>query len=126
MNSSMNWLKEYVPELDCTPEEFSDAMTLSGTKVETCRILNRNLRKIVTGKILSIEPHPDADRLVICQLDIGTGDAVQIVTGAHNMKPGDIVPVVLDGGKVAGGHEGGALMGSRSTRESSAACPPMG
>lgn len=101
MNSSMNWLKEYVPELDCTPEEFSDAMTLSGTKVETCRILNRNLRKIVTGKILSIEPHPDADRLVICQLDIGTGDAVQIVTGAHNMKPGDIVPVVLDGGKVA-------------------------
>lgn len=109
MNSSMNWLKEYVPELDCTPEEFSDAMTLSGTKVETCRILNRNLRKIVTGKILSIEPHPDADRLVICQLDIGTRDAVQIVTGAHNMKPGDIVPVVLDGGKVAGGHEGGAL-----------------
>lgn len=105
----MNWIKEYVPELDCTPKEWTDAMTLSGTKVETCTILNKNLDKIVTGKIKSIEPHPDADHLVICQVDIGKEAPIQIVTGASNMKVGDVVPVVLDGGKVAGGHDGGPL-----------------
>ncbi|MDD6283580.1 MAG: phenylalanine--tRNA ligase subunit beta [Oribacterium sp.] len=109
MNTSMNWIKEYVPELDCTPKEWTDAMTLSGTKVETCTILNKNLDKIVTGKIKSIEPHPDADHLVICQVDIGKEAPIQIVTGASNMKVGDVVPVVLDGGKVAGGHDGGPL-----------------
>lgn len=105
----MNWIKEYVPELDCTPKEWTDAMTLSGTKVETCTILNKNLDKIVTGKIKSIEPHPDANHLVICQVDIGKEAPIQIVTGASNMKVGDVVPVVLDGGKVAGGHDGGPL-----------------
>lgn len=105
----MNWIKEYVPELDCTPKEWTDAMTLSGTKVETCTILNKNLDKIVTGQIKSIEPHPDADHLVICQVDIGRDAPIQIVTGASNMKVGDVVPVVLDGGKVAGGHDGGPL-----------------
>ncbi|MGN8818117.1 phenylalanine--tRNA ligase subunit beta [Oribacterium sp. HCP28S3_H8] len=109
MNTSMNWIKEYVPELDCTPKEWTDAMTLSGTKVETCTILNKNLDKIVTGKIKSIEPHPDANHLVICQVDIGKEAPIQIVTGASNMKVGDVVPVVLDGGKVAGGHDGGPL-----------------
>ncbi len=109
MNTSLNWLKAYVPDLDCTPKEFTDAMTLSGTKVETCTVLNKNLEKIVTGKLLSIEAHPDADKLVICQVDVGQAEPVQIVTGAHNMQVGDIVPVVLDGGKVAGGHDGGPL-----------------
>lgn len=109
MNTSLNWIKEYVPELDCSPKEFTDRMTLSGTKVETCTILNKNLEKIVTGRILSIEPHPDATKLVICQVDVGASEPVQIVTGASNMKTGDVVPVVLDGGKVAGGHDGGAL-----------------
>ena len=56
MNTSMNWIKEYVPDLDCTPKEWTDAMTLTGTKVETCTILNKNLDKIVTGQIKSIEP----------------------------------------------------------------------
>lgn len=109
MNTSLNWLKMYVPSLSCTPKEFTDAMTLSGTKVETCNLLDKNLHKIVTGRILSIEKHPDAEKLVICQLDIGEKEPVQIVTGASNMKEGDTVPVVLDGGKVAGGHDGGAL-----------------
>lgn len=109
MNTSLNWLKEYVPELDCTPQEFTDKMTLAGNKVETCEVLDRNLEKIVTGKLLSIEPHPDAAKLVICQVDVGASEPVQIVTGANNMKVGDVVPVVLDGGKVAGGHDGGAL-----------------
>ena len=109
MNTSMNWIREYVPDLDCTPKEWTDAVTLTGTKVETCKILNKNLDKIVTGRIESITPHPDATKLVICQVNIGKPELLQIVTGASNMKVGDVVPVVLDGGKVAGGHDGGPL-----------------
>ncbi|WP_036612031.1 phenylalanine--tRNA ligase subunit beta [Oribacterium sp. P6A1] len=109
MNTSMNWIKEYVPDLDCTPKEWTDAVTLTGTKVETCSILNKNLDKIVTGQIKSMEKHPDSDHLWICQVDVGQAEPVQIVTGAQNQKVGDVVPVVLDGGKVAGGHDGGEL-----------------
>lgn len=109
MNTSMNWIRAYVPDLDCTPKEWTDAMTLTGTKVETCTILDKNLEKIVTGKILSIDKHPNADKLVICQVDIGADQPLQIVTGASNMRVGDVVPVVQDGGKVAGGHDGGPL-----------------
>ncbi len=109
MNTSMNWIKEYVPDLDCTPKEWTDAVTLTGTKVETCTILNKNLEKIVTGQIKSMERHPDSDHLWICQVDVGQDSLVQIVTGAQNQKVGDVVPVVLDGGKVAGGHDGGEL-----------------
>ena len=105
MNSSKSWIKAYVPELSCTDQEFFDAMTLSGTKTETYTALDKNLEKIVVGQIKKIEQHPDADKLVICQVDIGT-EMIQIVTGAKNMKEGDKVPVVLDGGRVAGGHDG--------------------
>ncbi len=108
MNSSKSWIKAYVPELDCTDQEFFDAMTLSGTKTEGYTRLDKNLEKIVVGQIKEIAPHPDADKLVICQVDIGT-EMIQIVTGANNMKEGDKVPVVLDGGRVAGGHDGGPL-----------------
>lgn len=103
MNTSLSWIKAYVPELECTPQEYADAMTLSGTKVENYQILDKNLEKIVVGKILSIEKHPDADKLIVCQVQITEeGDKVQIVTGASNVKEGDKVPVVLDGGRVAG------------------------
>ena len=105
MNSSKSWIKAYVPDLSCTDQEFFDDMTLSGTKTETYTALDKNLEKIVVGQIKTIEQHPDADKLVICQVDIGT-DTIQIVTGAKNMKEGDKVPVVLDGGRVAGGHDG--------------------
>ena len=108
MNTSLSWIKAYVPDLDVTPKEYCDAMTLSGTKVETCTLLDKNLEKIVVGQILSIDPHPDADKLVICQVDVGT-EKLQIVTGADNMRVGDKVAVVLDGGKVAGGHDGGPM-----------------
>ncbi|AOZ96663.1 phenylalanine--tRNA ligase subunit beta [Butyrivibrio hungatei] len=108
MNSSKSWIKAYVPDLNCTDQEFFDAMTLSGTKTETYEPLDKNLDKIVVGQIDKIEPHPDADKLVICQVNIGT-ETIQIVTGANNMKEGDKVPVVLDGGRVAGGHDGGPL-----------------
>lgn len=108
MNTCLSWTKAYVPDLECTAQEYTDRMTLSGTKVEGFTKLDKNLEKIVVGEILSIEKHPDADKLIICQVSTGTG-TIQIVTGAHNVKVGDKVPVVLDGGRVAGGHDGGPL-----------------
>ena len=108
MNTALSWIKAYVPELSCTDQEYCDAMTLTGTKVEGFERADKNLEKIVVGQILSIEKHPDADKLIVCQVDIGT-ETIQIVTGAPNVKEGDKVPVVLAGGKVAGGHDGGPL-----------------
>ena len=108
MNTALSWIKAYVPELECTDQEYCDAMTLSGTKVEGFERKDKNLEKIVVGQIISIESHPDANKLIVCQVDIGA-EQIQIVTGAHNVKVGDKVPVVLDGGKVAGGHDGGPL-----------------
>ena len=106
MNTSLSWIKAYVPDLDVTAQEYTDAMTLSGTKVEGYEKLDADLDKIVIGQIEKIEKHPDADKLIICQVNVGT-ETVQIVTGAPNVKEGDKVPVVLDGGRVAGGHEPG-------------------
>lgn len=108
MNTALSWIKAYVPDLDVTAQEYTDAMTLTGTKVEGYTCLDKNLEKIVVGEILSVEKHPDATKLVICQVNIGK-ETIQIVTGAPNVKVGQKVPVVLDGGKVAGGHDGGPL-----------------
>lgn len=108
MNTALSWIKAYVPDLDVTAQEYTDAMTLSGSKVEGYVCLDKNLEKIVVGQIEKIEPHPDANKLIICQVNIGS-ETIQIVTGAPNVKEGDKVPVVLDGGKVAGGHDGGPL-----------------
>ena len=111
MNTSFAWIKALVPELNVTEQEYMDAMTLSGTKVEGYEKLDADLDKIVVGQIKKIEPHPDADKLIICQVDIGTGEDLQIVTGAPNVSEGDKVPVVLDGGRVAGGHDGNLTPG---------------
>ena len=108
MDTALSWVKAYVPDLDVTPSEYTDAMTLTGTKVEGYKELDKNLEKIVVGEILSIEKHPDANKLIICQVDVGN-EKIQIVTGASNVSVGDKVPVVLDGGKVAGGHDGSPL-----------------
>lgn len=108
MNTALSWIKAYVPDLECTDQEYMDAMTLSGTKVEGYSRRDRNLERIVVGQIEKIERHPDADKLIVCQVNIGS-EVIQIVTGAPNVKEGDKVPVVLDGGKVAGGHDGGPL-----------------
>ncbi len=108
MNTALSWIKAYVPDITCTDQEYMDAMTLSGTKVEGYTRLDKNLEKIVVGQIEKIEKHPDADKLIVCQVNIGE-EVIQIVTGAPNVKEGDKVPVVLDGGKVAGGHDGGPL-----------------
>lgn len=108
MNTALSWIKAYVPGLTCTDQEYCDRMTLTGTKVEGFERMDKNLEKIVVGQIEKIEKHPDADKLIVCQVNIGS-EVIQIVTGAPNVKVGDKVPVVLDGGKVAGGHDGGPL-----------------
>lgn len=110
MNTSLSWVKAYVPDLDVTAQEYTDAMTLSGTKVEGYVELDADLDKIVIGQIDKIERHPDADKLVVCQVNIGT-ESIQIVTGAQNVFEGAKVPVVLDGGRVAGGHDGSKTPG---------------
>ena len=107
MRTSLKWIKDLVPGIeDLTPQEYLDAMTLSGSKGEYYVELDKNLENIVIGQILKIEKHPDADNLVICQVNVGQEEPVQIVTGAPNVFEGAVVPVVLAGGKVAGGHDG--------------------
>ena len=107
MRTSLKWIKDLVPGIeDLTPQEYLDAMTLSGSKGEYYVELDKNLENIVVGQILKIEKHPDADKLVICQVNVGQEEPVQIVTGAPNVFEGAVVPVVLAGGRVAGGHDG--------------------
>lgn len=105
MNTSLKWIKALVPGLDCGVQEYVDAMTLSGSKVEGYEQLDADLDKIVIGQVTKIEKHPDADKLVICQVNVGS-ETLRIVTGAPNVFEGAKVPVVLDGGRVAGGHDG--------------------
>lgn len=95
MNLSMRWLNEFTT-VDMPPRAFSEAMTMSGSKVEGYEIEGEKIQNVVVGKILSIEKHPDADKLVVCQVDVGEDAPVQIVTGASNLKEGDIVPVAKD------------------------------
>ena len=112
MNTPLSWIKAYVPELECTEQEYMDAMTMSGTKVEGFEKFDADLDKIIVGKIEKIEKHPDADKLVVCQVAIDEqGTTTQIVTGAPNVREGQKVPVVLDGGRVAGGHDGKKVEG---------------
>jgi len=109
MNTPISWIKAYVPELSVEPQEFVDKITLSGSHVENFDQYDKNLDKIVVGKVLSVEKHPDADKLVVCKVDVGEASPIQIVTGASNVEVGMLTPTVLDGGKVAGGHDGGEL-----------------
>ena len=102
MEVSLNWLKDYVN----IPEDiktFCDAMTMTGTKVEGYKVLGSDIERVVVGEIMSTEPHPDSDHLIICQVDVGAAEKLQIVTGAQNIKAGDVVPVCLDGAKLPGG-----------------------
>ena len=87
MNLSMKWLSDFI-EINVSPREFAEAMTMSGSKVEGYTIEGSELDRVVVGKILSVEKHPNADSLVICMLEVGEAAPVQIVTGAKNVFPG--------------------------------------
>ncbi len=118
MNTPISWIKAYVPDLNVTAQEYTDAMTMSGSKVEGFEQLDENLEKIVVGKILKIEKHPDADKLIVCQVQVSKdGEVVQIVTGAPNVKEGDVIPVVLDGGRVATDHDGNKVPGGTKIKK---------
>lgn len=102
MNLSMKWLNEFV-DIDVSPKDFADAMTMSGSKVESFEEEGSKIKKVVVGKVLKIEKHPDADRLVVCQIDVAQQEPIQIVTGAKNLNVGDLVPVALDGSTLTNG-----------------------
>ena len=95
MDLSIRWLKDYVDIGDISMRDFSEAMSMSGSKVEGWTTEFEDVKNVVVGKILSVEPHPDSDHLVICQLDVGQQEPVQIVTGASNVHVGDMVPAAL-------------------------------
>lgn len=102
MNLSTKWLKDYV-DIDVKPRDFAEALTMSGSKVECYETEGAELSNIIIGRVDSIERHPDADKLFVCQIDVGRDELIQIVTGAQNVNAGDIVPVAMDNSVVAGG-----------------------
>ena len=102
MNLPMSWLKDYV-NIDCNVETFCDEMTLSGSKVESIEKKGADITKVVVAKVLEIEKHPDADKLVVVKADIGGDEPIQIVTGATNLFVGAYVPAALDGATLAEG-----------------------
>ena len=101
MKLPLKWLKDYT-DIDVSPREYAHALTMSGSKVEGLEVLGSGIDRVVVGKILTVEKHPDADRLQVCQVDVGSG-TIQIVTGATNIKVNDLVPVALDGSSLPGG-----------------------
>ena len=102
MDLSLRWLADYV-DTGVTPKQFCDAMTMSGSKVECFNEEADYISNVVVGKILKIEKHPDADKLQICQIDIGREEPIQIVTAAQNVYEGMMVPAALDNSTLAGG-----------------------
>ncbi|WP_028829813.1 phenylalanine--tRNA ligase subunit beta [Proteocatella sphenisci] len=102
MKVSLKWLRDYV-DINKDVKTFADMMTMSGTKSEAIEFLGEEIENVVTGKIVSIEEHPDAEKLIVTQIDIGKEELLQIVTGAKNVSVGDYVPVALHGSKLPGG-----------------------
>ncbi|MFO7635681.1 MAG: phenylalanine--tRNA ligase subunit beta [Clostridia bacterium] len=101
MKAPLSWLKEYT-DIPVGIREYADAMTMSGSKVESIGELGQDITRAVVGKVLDIRRHPGADKLLLAQVDVGS-KVIQVVTGAKNVARGDMVPVVLDGGTLAGG-----------------------
>ncbi|MGN0688936.1 MAG: phenylalanine--tRNA ligase subunit beta, partial [Oscillospiraceae bacterium] len=96
MDLSMRWLSDYV-KVDEPIKKFCYDMTMSGSKVERFDTEGSEISNVVVGKVLSVVPHENSDHLVVCQVDVGKGEPIQIVTGAQNIHGGEIVPVALDG-----------------------------
>ena len=106
MKLSLNWLKDYVGDYKAASiKDYCDVMTYTGSKVEGYEILGEDIKNVVVGKIISVEPHPDADKLQVCMLDVGEEKPIQIVTGAKNVSAGDFVPVARHKSKLPGGVE---------------------
>lgn len=103
MKSSLLWMQDYVDvDMNQDMQAFADTLTIAGIPVEQVEYWGKEIKNVVTGKILKIEKHPDADHLVICQIDVGT-EQLQIVTGASNVREGQIVPVAVHGAHLPGG-----------------------
>ncbi len=106
MDLSMRWLSDYIDVSDLSIKEFCSGLTISGSKVERWETEGEEISKVVVGKLLSVVPHENSDHLVVCQVDVGkagNGEPIQIVTGAPNVKAGDIVPVAMDGSTLPNG-----------------------
>ena len=101
MKASVEWLKEY-SDINIDTVKLGDILTMTGSKVETIEQKENEIKNVVVGKILQIKKHQDSDHLVITQVDLGN-EKVQIVTGANNIKEGDIVPIAKDGSSLPGG-----------------------
>ena len=101
MKTSVEWLKEY-SDINVDTKTLADKLTMTGSKVETVEEKGNDIKNVVVGKILEVKKHPDADKLVVTQVDCGT-EKVQIVTGAKNIKEGDIVPIAKDNSFLPGG-----------------------
>ncbi|MDR0446837.1 MAG: phenylalanine--tRNA ligase subunit beta [Oscillospiraceae bacterium] len=115
MNLSRKWLKDFT-RIDASPEEYADAMTMSGSKVELTRDPGAEIKNVVVGRVISTERHPDSDHLWVCLVDVGREKPVQIVTGAQNVRAGDFVPAALHKSTLPGGKkiEKGKLRGVKS------------
>ncbi|MBE6989609.1 MAG: phenylalanine--tRNA ligase subunit beta [Ruminococcaceae bacterium] len=106
MDLSRNWLNEFVSGVavdELSDKAFSEAMTLSGSKVETYRDLGAEIENVVVGRVLSLVRHENSDHMWVCRVDVGAAEPVQIVTGAQNVRAGDLVPVAMDGALLPGG-----------------------
>ncbi|MFR8257066.1 MAG: YtpR family tRNA-binding protein, partial [Ruthenibacterium sp.] len=104
MKMPLKWAKEFAA-FTCTPHEFAERMTMSGSKVETYSCEADAIENVVVGRVEHIEKHPDADSLFVCRINVGEEKDIQIVTSAANLKPGDYVPVARHGGRLPGGKE---------------------
>ena len=115
MKLSRKWLADYT-KIEASSKEFDAAMTMSGSKVEATYSPSEEIKNVVAGRVEAIEKHPDADTLWVCMMDVGRGEPVQIVTGAQNVRAGDIVPVALHKSLLPGGVkiEKGKLRGVKS------------
>ena len=101
MKLPLKWLKDFT-DIKADVKKYADALTLSGSKVEGFETLGEEIDRVVVGRILSVEKHPDADRLLVTKVDAGN-ETIQIVTGATNIKVNDLIPVALDGSSLPGG-----------------------
>ena len=102
MKIPYRWLKDYV-EIDADVPTLVAKMSATGNAVEEVIRLYENMENVVAGRVVAMEKHPDADKLFVCQVDVGTGEPVQIVTGADNVFAGAYVPVALHGSRLPNG-----------------------